>query len=497
LSNSTIGRGGAYIFIENTSTLILGYVLWFVVAIISTSEVVGISAAVISMTGIFISLVSIGIPGGIQRFLGKYFAEQNLQDAKVFVKVSVFLISVGITICSIIILTFHEWIEKTFVMNFELVLMTILITVSTAISLLFRSIVISTLRTKILPIVMILSASFKIVIAVILILMGMGAFGILIGFALSQVLVIIVLGINIWAILKSSTKKSSMLALKTASKNILSASISNWLPSIVTTIGTQLGIIIVFGAQGASKAGVFFIVFAIFTALIGIISSLFTITYPALSSMTDGRKRLTWRVIKLSLIISLPFSAWLMFYAKNVLDLLNPKYGEGSSTLEVLLLSILPIVVTSGINILVYSYGKYRQVLIIGSVTSIPRIIIYFALVPVYGIWGASVSFTIGSIAGFIVSVLIANKIGMKIFWKQLVFLFIIPHVLAILLFYVNVNYIISFAVIPLITWILLLKVGLITRVDLQDSIGILPNNIAHRTLMIVNRIGTKLNSSY
>lgn len=496
MSNPTVGRGGVYIFIENTSSLILGYVFWFVIAIISTSEVVGISAAVISMTGIFISLVTIGIPSGVQRFLGKYFAEQNLQEAKVFVKVSVFLICFGISICSIIILTFHEWVEKTFVINFDLVLMAILITSSTALSLLFRALVISTLRTKILPIVMITSTFFKIAITIILILMGIGVFGILIGFAMSQVLATIILGINIWTILKPSTEKS-MLAFKNTSKNILSASVSNWFPSIIATIGTQLGTVIVFGAQGASNAGIFFIAFAVFSALSGIVSSLFTITYPALSSMTDNRKRLTWRVTKLSLIISLPFSAWLMFYAKNVLYLINQSYGEGSSALEVLLLSIFPMVVTSGVNILVYSYGKYRQVLIIGSVVSIPRIILYFALVPVYGIWGASVSYTIGSIAGLIVSVLVAKKIGMKIFWKQLVCLCVIPHVLAILLSYVNVNYIISFLSMPLITWFLLLKIGLITRADLQDSIGVLPNNIASRTLMIINRIAKKLNSSY
>src|SRR5437016_14369637 len=114
MSNSTVGKGGVYIFIETTFFLILGYAFWFVMAKISTSEVVGISAAVISVTSIFTTLVIIGIPSGMQRFLGKFFAEQNVQDAKVFVKVSVFLIFVGIIIFSIMILTYQEWAEKTF-----------------------------------------------------------------------------------------------------------------------------------------------------------------------------------------------------------------------------------------------------------------------------------------------------------------------------------------------------------------------------------------------
>src|SRR5438132_5854924 len=114
MSVSTVGRGGAYLFIETISSFILGYAFWFVMAKISTSEVVGISASVISLTGIFSSLVALGIPSSIPRFLGKFFAEQNYKDAKVFVKNSVLLISFGIIIFSIIILTYQEWAEKTF-----------------------------------------------------------------------------------------------------------------------------------------------------------------------------------------------------------------------------------------------------------------------------------------------------------------------------------------------------------------------------------------------
>lgn len=496
MSSLAVGKGGAYIFIETTFSLVLGYVFWFVMARVSTSEVVGISSAVISMTGIFISLVTIGIPNGIPRFLGKCFAEQNTQDAKIFIKISILLISIGIIVFSVLILAYREWAEQTFGISFDLVLTAILIIASTAMTQLYRSIVISTLKTRLLPIVMIFSSFFKIIMAIILVLAGMGAYGLLIGFAMSQVISTIVLGIYVGIILKSFIGKS-IINFKTTSKDILSASISYWLPSIITTIGTQLGTIIVFGAHGASKAGIFFIAFSVFSALSGIMSSLFTIAYPALSSMKDGRKRFAWRITKFSLIISLPFSAWLMFYGKYALQLFNQSYAEGAPTLEILMLSMLPMAITSGVNILVYAYGKYKQVLIIGFVSTVPRAILYFVLIPIYGIWGAGLSYTIGSISGLIVSLLIAKKTGMKIPGKELVYLFIIPHMFAAALSYVNMNPIASFVIIPSITWVLLLKIKIITRMDLQDSIGVLPNKISRRTLTIVNKIGEKLNNSY
>jgi O-antigen/teichoic acid export membrane protein len=297
-------------------------------------------------------------------------------------------------------------------------------------------------------------------------------------------------------ILKSSTKRQET-SLKNASKSTLSASIANWIPTLITTVGAQLGTIIVFGSHGANQAGIFFIAFSVFSAVTGIMFSLFTIAYPALSSMTDGRKKFTWRLTKLSLIISLPFSSWLIFYAKNVMGLFNQSYAEGSSTLGILLSGMMLIAVTTGISTLVYSYGKYRQVLILGLSSSIPRTILYFILVPIYGGIGAALGYTIGSVLGFVVSILVAKKIGIQIIWKELVFLFFIPLGLALALNYLGVNYIASLGIILAISWLILLKIGVITRSDLEDSIGILPYNISNPTLYILNKIGRKLNSAF
>ena len=85
-------------------------------------------------------------------------------------------------------------------------------------------------------------------------------------------------------------------------------------------------------------------------------------------------------------------------------------YVNGSSSLEILLLSMLPMTVLGGINALVYSYGNYRDVLIIGLAISIPRTEQYFLLVPIFGGIGAALSYTLGSIIRCVASIIIIAK---------------------------------------------------------------------------------------
>jgi O-antigen/teichoic acid export membrane protein len=89
--------------------------------------------------------------------------------------------------------------------------------------------------------------------------------------------------------------------------------------------------------------------FSIFSAITAIMYSLFSVAYRALSAMSDGRKRYAWRLIKMSLVISSPFSFSVIFYSKEIMGLLGPAYVNGSSSLEILLLSMLPTGVVTGL----------------------------------------------------------------------------------------------------------------------------------------------------
>jgi len=463
---------------------------------ITTSDVIGLAAAVVSVATIFIAISHISVPVGLQRFLGKSFVEQKLENVNVLVKSSVLLIVIGMVGSSITILIAQDWISNYFGIDSGLIILAILLVISSCFTRLFRAVVISSLKTKILPVVMIISGLVKIILAVILVSMGTGVIGVIIGYIAFFIVSSILLAITVLMILKTSKKKAET-GIKDSVKKILNASVVSWIPGLITIIGINLGTIVVFGTSGASLAGIYFIAFSISTAITAVILVFLEFAYPLLSGMHDGRKTITWKVIKVSLVFGLPIVSVIMFYSKDVLNLFGDHYVEGFLVLEILLISVLPLVVGQGVRTLVYAYGNYRQVLSIGIALSFPRIILYFILVPIYGMSGAAISFTIGSIIGFGIALIIARKIGFKIFWKELTMILSIPTVLAFVLNYFEIDLVIALFVIILLPYILFIRLGIITRDDLQDTLSVLPKNIATPTLNFLNRIAQKLNPSY
>jgi len=485
------GRGAAYIYIEVIASLISGYIFWIIMSKITTSESIGISSTLFSMAGIVAVVASIGIPTGIQRFLGKSFSDKKLDEAKTLVSVALLLVCMGIAVCSIVILVAQNWIHVIFDFDLELILIAILFIGSSVLTMLFRSVVIASLKTKSLPIIIISSSIVKLVLAAVLLLIGTGTVGLAIGFTSNFVLSSILLGIFVMRTIFKSSHTSNLVARFIAiSKSILVSSIVYWIPFLITTIGSQLGTIVVFGSQGANQAGVYFLTLTIVTGITSVMNSLFTIALPTLSGLRDYRKRFAWRAIRFSAIILLPFSCSLIFYSEEIMELFGQNYANGSSSLEILLLSMLPMTVLTGINTLVYSYGNYRDVLIIGLAVSIPRTLLYFVLVPIYGGAGAATGYTVGSIIGCLVSLYISRRIGMQILWKELGIIFIVPTTLAFALAHYQINFILGIIATTALSYVILLKIHIVTSSDVQDLLEILPESFSNRLSKLVNKLG-------
>ena len=483
----TIGKGAAYVYLENIVTLISGYAFWIILSKLISPEIIGISSSIVSFSGILTVIAALGIPTGIQRFLGRSFSGENLSEAKRYVNISIVLISIGVLGCSIVIVAFQGWIYQYLHIDSNLLAMLIVLSGSFTLFLLLRSIVISTLKTRVLSIIIIVSSIVKIVFAIILSLAGWGALGITIGYTIGFVISSIVLGIFLNLKLKSP-KKSPVDSFSQTTKNILSSSSANWIPAVVTAIGSQVGTVIVLGVQGAQEAGIYYIALTIVTGIIVIAVTLFSIALPVLSSIQDGRKRFAWRVIRLSLVIAVPFSISLIFYTKEVMQLIGQNYVAASFSMQILLSSSLPILVASGITVLVHAYGHYKQVLAIGLATNVPRIILYFLLIQMYGNEGAALSYTIGAIAGFAISIIVAKRVNFQIFWKDLGFIIVIPTGIGFAMNYFGLNYILGIVVTVTLSYILFLKLQILTNSDIVDMAGILPPS-ASKAVLHINQI--------
>ena len=298
--------------------------------------------------------------------------------------------------------------------------------------------------------------------------------------------------------LRLERKDGSSIKRNHSFKSILNASFPVWVPKLITVLsGANLGTVIVFGSSGFAQAASYFLSYAVSSAVFAMVLPLFAIAYPAVAAMSDGRKRFTWRIIKISIIISLPLSSSVIFYSDDVINLLGTHYADASILLKLFLLAILPNSISIMIGQLVYAYGNYKQVLYIGLASSIPTTILYLLLVPLFGAYGAAVSYLTGSVTSFIFSTLVARKIGMKMRWKDIFLIVVISFVPAITFNDMHLNYIMGIISTVLISYLVFLKFNIINRSDVDDTLNVVPFGIAKPLKTLVHKIGTLLNNEY
>ena len=271
MDKSEVGKGTIYLYVENVIAMFLGYAFWFILSKLTTPEIIGISSSLTSFAAIFASIASFGIPIGVQRLLGNMYFERKFEEIKVLVNASMLILSTGIIICSLLIFVTRDWLYSS--VDLGLIIMSIVLVASTDISVLFRYIIIASLKTKKLLAVSIYSSLGKLALAIILVLMGTGALGVMMGYVFTPILTSIFLAFTIITILKKSSNKPT-IEFRVYFKKLFSASIASWIPLLIDTIGSQLGTIAVFGIQGADHAGFYFIPFQICTGIFAVIWAL-------------------------------------------------------------------------------------------------------------------------------------------------------------------------------------------------------------------------------
>jgi O-antigen/teichoic acid export membrane protein len=475
-----VGRGAIYLYIQIISSMISGYIFLILLARITTTEIIGTFSLLVSFSEIFANIAIIGLPDSIQKFVGKSFLQNRSDDAKIFVKISLLLLCAGVVTSSIIILFSKDWISDAFGIDFSLLIVVDLLVTSYAIYAILYSIVIASLKTKVLPIIIIISSVGKVVLSLTLLLLGYGIIGLSLGYTFfGQILSSVLIGFYLVKIFKSSEKVTkAVVTLRNGFKSLLIGGLVVWVPVLITTLGIDLGTLVLYNAYGSYQSGVYFIALALANAVHAIIYSILTISLPVLSSMSDGRKRFVWQTIRITAIMALPLSFSIMSYSDEVMSLIGSNYKSGALSLQVLLSSTFPLIVLSGVETLVYSYGQYRHTLIINLASSIPRTILYFALVPIFGMNGVAISFTAGSVIGLIASILVAKRIRLFLFWKPLMLTFFVPLLIAGLFTTLHVNYVIGMMSTILITYVILMKLHVIEKTDGSFILGLMPNKI-------------------
>ncbi len=426
-SVSKIVRGGFWLYASSITNNVSGFLYWMVISAVTGPSVVGIVSAIAGFSSMIAGLVTLGIGTGSQRFYGKAIGEGDEMELSRYFWSSFIYATIAFGGASLLVISSALMGYRISGLS-PLMLLFSGVFIAFNASVVANSLLTSLLRTDISLLASIVGNALKFVVGVGLVLIGWGWIGAVIGYICPGIVrLAIYLEFSLRYVVRRI--KFSLDALR----DVLAAGLASWLPGIIDLLGRWLGVLAVFGFSGAVETGYYYVAYAIAGVVLMVASSMLGLLFPVLSGMSDGRKRAASRVLGVSSVLMFPLAIYLMVYPSLPLSLLGRRYIEASPILFVLLLSSIPMAISSCVYSLIYAYGLYGLVLALGLASNIPRMVLYYLLVPLTGGLGAAISFTSGSFTGFAATLLAARRVNFQMDSRRLLLTIGIPSLSAIL----------------------------------------------------------------
>ncbi|MCX8182751.1 MAG: polysaccharide biosynthesis C-terminal domain-containing protein, partial [Candidatus Methanomethyliaceae archaeon] len=144
-------------------------------------------------------------------------------------------------------------------------------------------------------------------------------------------------------------------------------------------------------------------------------------------------------------------------------------YTASARVLQILLLGAFVMPIGSGFSSLIYAYGRYKLVTLLGVVGNLPRVLLYLPLVALWGDVGAAVAYVTGYFSVVIVVVILSGRIGYKICAKENAILAGVPIMVATAANLTGVHWIGGTIMVIAASVFAYARLRLITREDLRE----------------------------
>ena len=462
-SLTRVVRGSLWLYLRSLVNNLSGFVYWMVISAVGGAEIVGLTSATVALAGVVTSTLSLGESVGVRRFMGVYIGRGDREGvAKYFWTIAVFrvitFIPVGLVMMglSLLGLSFGS-LGGDMLFYGGIIVLLGSITV-------FDDLLASHLETKPIFIGSVVGNVVKLFLGIGLVSMGWGWVGAVVGYiALTPVAFTVKL-------LPSLKLAGFRLSFDfQALRDVLKAGVVQWLPGMMAVLGQQLGVLTLFGVRGALETGLYYVSFAIMGVVTGLGGSVLGLMMPVLSGMEDGRKRACWRAIKVSLALVTPLAFVLAAYPEVPLGLLGKEYVNAASMLMLLALAIPAALISAGVTSLVYAYGMYMTVLILGLVGNLSRIVTYVPLSYLMGGVGVALSYALGAYIALAAAVLVCRRIGFNPGFREALLTTVFPLSLAFIFHLLKVCWLVGVPLLLLLSYIGYLKMGVLGRGDLRE----------------------------
>lgn len=465
-----VEKSALNLYIQTLAGSVLGYVYWIVATRLLSPEAIGLMSAALGVSIMLVNLAALGVPLGIQRLLGKFLAENDTRSFYQYFRSAFTLISLGIAVIFAALVAVWLVSGSTFLPD-ELILLTIVL-LPQAFPNILRSAFIAMQRTKPLLLVNLVAHTGKLVLGTILMLAGLGVSGLLAGHLAFYIGSAVGLGAILLRIMPAGIKA---IPVRETVRPIISSGMPSWLPGTVAAVGSQLGVVAVFGLQGAGEAGLYFIAFSIMNFLLAIPQSLIGALFPALSGRIQDTQQATSRVLIMSCIILLPAVSFITIFAQDVLGMFGEQYKGASFVLALLVLSTVPYTIHAAVDTYFYARGDYGKAIIMGVISEAPKVLLYILLVPLFSGEGAAYSYLIGVVFGMVASIVVAAKTRTKIKWRILATLLLVTGGVSYLVYLSGIPWYAGLVVLFVPLPILYARCRIITRSEASDLVDAFP----------------------
>jgi len=268
-----------------------------------------------------------------------------------------------------------------------------------------------------------------------------------------------------------------------------------WVPIFIGLVGTQSSLLALFSFKGPAESGLFYIPYAIFSILILMSTSITNVIHPVLSGMKEEKSRefLLNKTLKISYIITMPFAVMAFFYSEHVLQIFGDDFIVSSEILSILIMSYPFLLFNESIFFFLFAKAKYKETLILGLSANIPRLILYFILIPEIGSIGAAYALIIGTILQTFTTLIFVRRFQIRIPSKDIVFVSIISFLIGAGVYFSNIG-IVGVILIWVATNIIFLKIKLLNSQNIEEVFALIyPQDIAAQKSDRIIRILSKL----
>ena len=478
----TIEKNYLSYFISGLIPSIVTYVFWIVVGYFTNSEIIGTVALVITFATLFSVLSSLDLSVGMRRFLGIAKEEGKMGEYKQIVSSSMLLSLITSIITILIVLNPIFNLLEIFGVDEKFIPLIIVIIISDVLTKILVATLISSLKSHKLIIPNIIASLSKfIILSIVIYNSNFTEIELAWSYSISYV---ILLAFLTGMVIKYFNKFPQKLFfnIKNNMKLVTHASLSNWIPHSINLIGSQFSILVTYAYKGADETGLFYISFIVYSFILMIPSSIFEINHPVMSGMQklEKQKILLQSSLKLGFLATIPLAAILFFYGDYFLTVFGSEFSSSHEILSILILSLPIAIICYGSYYLIYARGNYKTVLYLGLSVNIPRLILYFVLVPILGGVGAAISFISGYFIQFILTVVIIEKLKVRLPYKNLILISIIPFILGYVIEFLKIGIL---GIIPLIvgSFVIFLRIKLLNEEDIQGILRMIMNDEASK----------------